>query len=114
MSLILITLVCRSQRLYSKLLMDTLSMLLAMCGLEVQSIRLAASETLNKIVKATFLTHITRIQMTAFNEMKKVACCVHATQLLAIDYLKYLIVSVVISTDLVACEKHSFTALKQK
>ena len=40
--------------------------------MEEQSLRLAASETLNKIVKATYLTHITRIQMTAFNEMKKV------------------------------------------
>ena len=61
----------RSQKRYTKLLMDTLSMLFGICGMEEQSLRLAASETLNKIVKATYLTHITRIQMTAFNEMKK-------------------------------------------
>ena len=62
----------RSQKRYTKLLMDTLSMLFGICGMEEQSLRLAASETLNMIVKATYLTHITRIQMTAFNEMKKV------------------------------------------
>ena len=50
-------------------------MLLTMCSLEDQAVRLAANETLNKLVKATYLTYITRIQMTAFNEMKKV--CVH-------------------------------------
>ena len=47
-------------------------MLLTMCSLEDQGVRLAANETLNKLVKATYLTHITKIQMTAFNEMKKV------------------------------------------
>jgi huntingtin len=61
----------KSQKRYTKILMDTLSMLFGICGIEEQSLRLAASETLNKIVKATYLTHITRIQMTAFNEMKK-------------------------------------------
>ena len=63
---------CRSEKCYSKYLMDTLSMLLTMCSLEDQGVRLAANETLNKLVKATYLTHITKIQMTAFNEMKKV------------------------------------------
>ena len=62
----------RSEKRYSKYLMDTLSMLLTMCSLEDQGVRLAANETLNKLVKATYLTHITKIQMTAFNEMKKV------------------------------------------
>ena len=62
----------RSQKRYTKWLMDILSMLFAICGMEDQRLRLAAGETLNKVVKATYLTHITRIQMTAFNEMKKV------------------------------------------
>ena len=66
---------CRSEKRYSKYLMDTLSMLLTMCSLEDQGVRLAANETLNKLVKATYLTHITKIQMTAFNEMKKVSLC---------------------------------------
>ena len=69
---------CRSEKRYSKYLMDTLSMLLTMCSLEDQGVRLAANETLNKIVKATYLTHITKIQMTAFNEMKKVCANVLA------------------------------------
>ena len=67
---------CRAEKRYAKYLMDTLSMLLTMCSLEDQTVRLAANETLNKLVKATYLTYITRIQMTAFNEMKKV--CVYA------------------------------------
>ena len=67
---------CRSQKRYSKYLMDTLGMLLTMCSLDDQGVRLAANETLNKLVKATYLTHITKIQMTAFNEMKKVCACI--------------------------------------